>query len=260
MMQPKYGHLVKMLDMLTSAYARSDIQNVKHGRALETNIGKLFSLLADGLEVIHSNAELVREWDDLEKAEGKVLDRYGANVGVERGAASDALYRIFIRVKMLAQLSGGDWDTVIYAASELLGIEYADLDSEDVYPAKIALYVDEDKLSEERLELIDQIAAAIKRVLTAGVGLRLYMRTYRTYRQELYTGNAAFILIQDTADPVTLDRTGRLEQPFSYGSHVQTSFDLYPPITRTEPLRASYTHTNAHGVLYHTHLTPKRID
>ena len=104
----EYGYLEKMLDMLTDPYTHRDLQNVRKNRKLETNIGKLFSLLADGFEVIHKNAELVRLWDDLENAEGAVLDRYGANFGVQRGAASDALYRILIRVKMLAQLSGGD--------------------------------------------------------------------------------------------------------------------------------------------------------
>ena len=117
----EYGYLEKMLDILTDPYTHRDLQNVRKNRKLETNIGKLFSLLADGFEVIHKNAELVRLWDDLENAEGAVLDRYGANFGVQRGAASDALYRILIRVKMLAQLSGGDGDTVIRAAGELLG-------------------------------------------------------------------------------------------------------------------------------------------
>jgi hypothetical protein len=112
----EYGYLEKMLDILTDPYTHRDLQNVRKNRKLETNIGKLFSLLADGFEVIHKNAELVRLWDDLENAEGAVLDRYGANFGVQRGAASDALYRILIRVKMLAQLSGGDGDTVIRAA------------------------------------------------------------------------------------------------------------------------------------------------
>ena len=51
-----------------------------------------------------------------------------------------------------------------------------------MYPAKVALYVDQSLLSEERLALIDQIAVALKRILTAGVGLRLYLRTYRTYQ------------------------------------------------------------------------------
>ena len=113
----EYGYLEKMLDMLTDPYTHRDLQNVRKNRKLETNIGKLFSLLSDGFEVIHKNAELVRLWDDLENAEGAVLDRYGANFGVQRGAASDALYRILIRVKMLAQLSGGDGDTVIRAAA-----------------------------------------------------------------------------------------------------------------------------------------------
>lgn len=185
----EYGYLEKMLDMLTDPYTHRDLQNVRKNRKLETNIGKLFSLLADGFEVIHKNAELVRLWDDLENAEGAVLDRYGANFGVQRGAASDALYRILIRVKMLAQLSGGDGDTVIRAAGELLGVQFSDVELQDVYPAKVALYVDQSLLSEERLALIDQIAVALKRILTAGVGLRLYLRTYRTYRYNMKAGN-----------------------------------------------------------------------
>ena len=68
--------LEKMLDMLTDPYTHRDLQNVRKNRKLETNIGKLFSLLADGFEVIHKNAELVRLWDDLENAEGAVLDRW----------------------------------------------------------------------------------------------------------------------------------------------------------------------------------------
>ena len=56
----EYGYLEKMLDILTDPYTHRDLQNVRKNRKLETNIGKLFSLLADGFEVIHKNAELVR--------------------------------------------------------------------------------------------------------------------------------------------------------------------------------------------------------
>ena len=122
-----YGYLEKMLEMLTSAYTRRDLQNLRHNQPLETNIGKVFSLFATGLEIIRENAELVRLWDNIDNAEGAVLDRYGANFGVERGAASDGLYRILIRVKMIAQLSGGDDDTVIRAAGELLGVDFSDI-------------------------------------------------------------------------------------------------------------------------------------
>ena len=40
--------LSKMLYALTSAYSRKDYDNVQLGLPLETNIGKLFSILAWG--------------------------------------------------------------------------------------------------------------------------------------------------------------------------------------------------------------------
>ena len=73
--------LNKMLYALTSAYSRKDYDNVQLGLPLETNIGKLFSILAWGLETVEEQAELVRLWDDLDYASGSVLDRYGANFG-----------------------------------------------------------------------------------------------------------------------------------------------------------------------------------
>mgnify|MGYP000915088371 CR=1 FL=1 len=51
-----YGYLEKMLEMLTSAYTRRDLQNLRHNQPLETNIGKVFSLFATGLEIIRENA------------------------------------------------------------------------------------------------------------------------------------------------------------------------------------------------------------
>ena len=58
--------LNKMLYALTSAYSRKDYDNVQLGLPLETNIGKLFSILAWGLETVEEQAELVRLWDDLD--------------------------------------------------------------------------------------------------------------------------------------------------------------------------------------------------
>jgi len=218
-MNLKYGYLKQMLNMLTSAYTHRDEQNIKYGRALDTNIGKLFALLAEGLELVRECAENVREWDNIDNAEGKVLDRYGADYGVQRGNASDALYRIFIQVKMLAQLSGGDWDTVIQSAGELLGVEYSDIDSEDVFPAKIALYVDEDLLTDERRELIDQIAEAIKRILTGGVGLRLYLRTYRTYTMRLPISHGTFISVHGRPEFISGYRASKVTRPTAHSAY-----------------------------------------
>lgn len=157
-----------MLYALTSAYSRTDCDNQQQGLPMQTNIGKLFSIFAWGLDTVHENAGLVKLWDDLERAKGAVLDRYGANWGVQRFSENDALYRLAIRVKILSQLSGGDTDTVIRAAAELLGVEYADIAFEDIFPAKIALYVDWLLLTQERQDLIEAIAWAIKRILFRG--------------------------------------------------------------------------------------------
>lgn len=250
-------YLIRMLEMLTSAYNRRDLQNVRKGRLLETNIGKVFSLFADGLETVHANAERVRLWDDLQYAEGAVLDRYGANFGVARGAASDALYRILIQVKMMAQLSGGDRDTVILAAAELLGVEYIDILLEDVFPAKIALYVDQRLLSEERLELIDQIAEAIKRVLAAGVGMRLYLRTYQTVRADLHICHGAAVGVGFVLAPVCPEWVGRRKVPVAHGLYMELDFSGETPAAKQT---AWSSQKGAGGIYCHAHLKTKRID
>lgn len=232
-----------MLYALTSAYSRKDYDNQQQGLPMQTNIGKLFSIFAWGLGIVHENAELVKQWDDLEQAKGTVLDRYGANWGVQRFSESDALYRLAIRVKILAQLSGGDTDTVIKAAAELLGVEFTDITFEDVFPAKIALYVDWLLLTEERQELIEPIAWALKRILASGVGIRLYIRTYRTYRYDLLIGHGAFIGRFYRYQPVGEDRESVLDVPVAHGGAMETELS-YGPIgedrTAMEDIRVGH--------------------
>jgi len=218
------NYLSEMLYALTSAYSRKDYDNHQQGLPLETNIGKLFSIFAWGLEIIQGNAELVKQWDDLEQAKGAVLDRYGANWGVQRFSENDALYRLAIRVKIIAQLSGGDTDTVIKAAAELLGVDYPDIKFEDVFPAKIALYVDWRLLTQERQDLIEPIAWAIKRILAAGVGMRLYVRTYRTYRYDLDISRGGCLGAFITALPVGRDREHTKVWGIGFGGFERADF------------------------------------
>ena len=117
------NYLSEMLDALTSAYTRKDRNASKFKRPTETNIGKLFSVLAWGLDSVQAQAETVKLWDNIDLARGSVLDRYGANFGVNRLGADDEFYRLLIKVKMLSQLSGGDIETVANAAATLLEID-----------------------------------------------------------------------------------------------------------------------------------------
>ena len=174
-----------MLDQLTSAYAREDIRNDRKGLPLETNIGRLFETLAWGLEFVHEHAERMRVWDDLDNAKGAVLDRYGANFGVDRGGATDTVYRLLIKVKMIALMSGGDIDTIIWAAASLFDVQPTDIEIQEKFPCKIRICVDEALLSSERLTSIEVIAELMKRIAAAGIGVHILLRNRRTYQYEV---------------------------------------------------------------------------
>lgn len=182
------GHLTQMLDFLTSAYAREDVRNSRHSLPLETNIGKLFGTLAWGLELIHDSGDRMVLWDNLDNARGAVLDRYGANFGVERGGTNDTFFRLLIKIKMIALLSGGDVDTIVSATANLFDVDLPEVELREVFPAKVWLYIDEDILDAERMEAAPLIAELVKRIAAAGVGTRIFLRVRHKFRHRQYLG------------------------------------------------------------------------
>ena len=201
-----YGYLTRMLDHLTSAYTRVDMQSDKKGIQPKTNIGRLFETLAWGLEFVHEHAERMRVWDDLDNAKGAVLDRYGANFGVDRGGATDTVYRLLIKVKMISLLSGGDIETVISAAATLFDIQPGQVDLDEVFPAKVWIYVDEDILTAAQIDTADLIASVMKRIVAAGVGMRLFLRSRKSYTQTVYINTGFATSSRITARPPNVNR------------------------------------------------------
>lgn len=169
---------VKMLKMLTSAYNRTDVANLEAGEKPVTNVGKLFYLAGWGFDIIRDHTERVRLWDDLDAMKGTALNRYGADFGVARGESNDEIYRIMIKVKIIAMLAAGNLDTVILSAASLFNVDPSDVKAEEIYPSKIYLYIDEDKLDEERKSVADVIAGLMSRIKSAGVGLKIFYQTY----------------------------------------------------------------------------------
>ena len=185
-------YLVEMLDALTSAYSRKDHDNLREPAPVETLIGKLFSVLAWGLNTVQEHAELIKLWDDIDNAHGSVLDRYGANFGVKRFGAGDAFYRLAIKVKLLSQLSGGDIDTVLNAAASLFEIPVERIDMDEVFPDKIQLNVNEADLTPETLEIVVDIVTMIKRILAAGIGIITVLQSYREFKSDVLIETALF--------------------------------------------------------------------
>lgn len=204
-----YGYLGKMLDYLTGAYTRTDIRNARHSLPPETNIGRLFGTFAWGLEIVHESCDRMKLWDDIDNAQGAVLDRFGANFGVARGGATDMFYRLLIKIKMIAMLSGGDINTIIEAASSLFNVEPSKIELKELFPSKVWIYVDEKALDAERLEAAPLISQLMKRIAASGVGTRVFLRTYRTHRASAYAGIACLNEVEITARPrsnVTISR------------------------------------------------------
>jgi len=151
-----------------------------------TNIGKLLSIPAWGFRLIHEHAEKVLLWDNLDNAQGNALDRYGANFGIAREGLDDDYLRLLIKVKMIAQLSGGDIDTPISAAAELMGVDPDQVELDEAFPAKVWIYVDEIILDEYHMQIIDLIARVMKRIVAAGVGMRLFLRVKHEFFSKIY--------------------------------------------------------------------------
>ena len=165
----------QMLDMLTSAY----------NRRKDGNIGKLMGIFAEELEKAGAAIEDIRAWRDLYTASGRVLDRMGGNYGVQRDGADDAFYRVLILQKMLAAYCGGDGDTVIRAAAALLAVAPEEVELEEVFPAKLRIYVDQAHLGEQQLAAIDPIASMLNRIVAAGVGTKLWLKSHRNVADTL---------------------------------------------------------------------------
>lgn len=182
-------YLNEMLYALTSAYSHTDYNNRRRGFPVETNIGRLFSIFAWGLGLVHEQADLIKLWDNLDYACGSVLDRYGTNFGVKRFGANDVFYRLAIKVKVLSQLSGGDIDTVLNAAASLFEIPAEKIVLTELFPAKIRLDIRESDLSPETLSIMDEIAAMIKRILAAGVGIHIRAKSEFHIKQKIFVGS-----------------------------------------------------------------------
>lgn len=162
--------LHRMLDMLTSAYNRD----------ADGNIGKLFRLYADCIEEADRTLETVRQWRDVDLAEGTTLDRIGLTFGVARGSSDDAYYRLRIKIKMSSQLSGGTADTIISVVAVLLGI---DMHTVRLYelPGMCQIMLDAGGLTEDQIRLLPDIAWIAKGALAAGVGLKIYLSQQLRY-------------------------------------------------------------------------------
>lgn len=205
--------LLKMLDKLTGGYNKDP----------DSWIGKLFRIFAEALWGVEDTLQVIAVWRDIDNAKGYTLDRIGRNFGVARDGATDRFYRLMIKTKVTALLSGGDVDTIINATSVLFNIEPEQVEVVELYPAKCRVIMDEADIDPEYVDYAGNTAPIIKRIMAAGVGREVYFRTPLTVTGTLYAGAGRLDDITIAVAPYT--------NSFAKNGGVFTAVALYEEIT-----------------------------
>lgn len=141
-------------------------------RFRKPNTKDLYYVLYNGSDEIESAYQTIKDSQNIDNAFGQTLDMLGANVGEFRQEGmDDDLYRLYIKVRIISNLSIGDIPTINYVMSTLLGDKYLSikegfLDDEYLYhePAALRLSVD-NSAGFMPYEILERIKAAGIRIL-----------------------------------------------------------------------------------------------
>ena len=113
----------KLLYRLPDNYNKND----------NSNIGKLYQVLSKELEILEKVFEDIEESKDIDKATNKSLELIGKNV-LEYRNHDDEWYRKFIKIKILANRSVGDFRTINTVADFLIGDSFLGVEETWKYP------------------------------------------------------------------------------------------------------------------------------
>lgn len=117
--------LNRLVDRLTDNYAKNP----------ESNVYKLMQLATHIIQEQEDTLIKVRDWRDVDQAEGTTLDMLGSNFRQYRGAASDEAYRILIKSKIKRNLSNGSINTLIDFMSFILQIPKEEVKIRELWEA-----------------------------------------------------------------------------------------------------------------------------
>lgn len=108
---------MKLVKRLTDNYKKNP----------ESNIGKLLSIIDFELDRLTETYKLIDSYRAIDTATGVTLDNIGKNVLQERGGMDDITYRLFLKVKIRSNLSGGQIETINDIMTTVLGDNYLGL-------------------------------------------------------------------------------------------------------------------------------------
>ena len=162
-------NLKNMITRLTSNYNKNE----------NSNIYKLFSILAPEVECLKDIFEKIESWQGIKNAQGHALDLIGDDVRQERLGLNDEQYRPMLRFKVSLNKSNADIDSVNTAIKSITEDNFIRLHEGYNYinePASIVIRLKSfDK--NVRYDLIDDILAA---------GIRANLKVEKQTHDKLY--------------------------------------------------------------------------
>lgn len=108
---------MKLVKRLTDNYKKNP----------ESNIGKLLSIIDFELDRLTETYKTIDCYRAIDTATGVTLDNIGKNVLQERGGMDDITYRLFLKIKIRSNLSGGQIETINDIMTTVLGDNYLGL-------------------------------------------------------------------------------------------------------------------------------------
>lgn len=142
----------------------------------DSNISKLMSIFSAEAQEIKETNDRIRQWRNIDDAEGVGLDLIGQNVNQSRGVANDEVYRILLKSKIARNLSDGTIDMIIQVLAIALSIDPKMIkikekwnDQEEPEPAAIkVIELPLTKLNEAGLDPTNFVRI-VQRTVAAGV-------------------------------------------------------------------------------------------
>lgn len=146
-----------------------------YAKSTDSNNYNILQIEKVALELLSKDIEDVLNAKDLNIATGDTLDRYGEMVNQPRGLATDSQYRLMIRAKIMQNLSGGDYKSVLKALYMTFGCE----------PSRVSIIQSDTpctvKIERVPLDIITsaglstaQTTQIIKRLLPVGIDVETY--------------------------------------------------------------------------------------
>lgn len=105
-----------------------------YDKAPNGNVHKLAQLTVAALQEQEDVLQRLDDWNDVDQAQGTTLDMHGRDILQDRGQASDEVYRVLIKSKILRLLSDGSIDVIIDFLAFILDCNVTDLRVKELWP------------------------------------------------------------------------------------------------------------------------------